>query len=105
MAMNRVQFQPGLSMPEFMDQYGTEEQCEDAVFASRCQKEHPQAGLSLEEVLPRNIASSKRHVWRWTFFEAAFKSELKLHAARVVYKELPQRCSRYYELTPIVLKA
>jgi hypothetical protein len=35
MAMNRVQFQPGLSMAEFMDQYGTEEQCEDAVCVSR----------------------------------------------------------------------
>jgi len=28
MAMNRVQFQPGLSMPEFLRQFGTEEQCE-----------------------------------------------------------------------------
>ena len=35
MAMNRVQFQPGLSMAEFMDRYGTEEQCEDAVCSSR----------------------------------------------------------------------
>jgi ISXO2-like transposase domain/Transposase zinc-ribbon domain len=35
MAMNRVQFQRGLSMSEFMDQYGSEEQCEDAVYASR----------------------------------------------------------------------
>jgi hypothetical protein len=30
MAMNRVQFQPGLSMPEFLRQFGTEEQCETA---------------------------------------------------------------------------
>lgn len=28
MAMNRIQFQPGLSMPEFLKQYGTEPQCE-----------------------------------------------------------------------------
>ena len=35
MAMNRVQFQPGLSMAEFMDRYGTEEQCEQAVCTSR----------------------------------------------------------------------
>ena len=35
MSMNRVQFQPGLSMAEFMDQYGSEEQCEAAVVASR----------------------------------------------------------------------
>ena len=35
MPMNRVQFQKGLSMPEFMDRYGTEEQCEQAVAAAR----------------------------------------------------------------------
>jgi hypothetical protein len=35
MAMNRVQFQPGLSMLEFLELYGTEEQCEQAVFAGR----------------------------------------------------------------------
>jgi hypothetical protein len=35
MAMNRVQFQRGLSMAKFMDQYGSEEQCEAALIASR----------------------------------------------------------------------
>lgn len=35
MAINRVQFQPGLSMPEFMALYGTDEQCEAAVCGSR----------------------------------------------------------------------
>lgn len=35
MAMNRVQFQRGLSMVEFMSQYGTDEQCEAALIASR----------------------------------------------------------------------
>ena len=35
MAMNRVQFQPGLSMAEFMQQYGTEAQCEAALIQSR----------------------------------------------------------------------
>lgn len=35
MSMNRVQFQPGLSMFEFLDRYGTEQKCEDAVFAMR----------------------------------------------------------------------
>jgi ISXO2 transposase-like protein/transposase-like zinc ribbon protein len=33
--MNRVQFQRGLSMAEFMDQYGTDAQCEAALIASR----------------------------------------------------------------------
>lgn len=35
MPMNRVQFQKGLSMPEFLARYGTEEQCEQALVAAR----------------------------------------------------------------------
>lgn len=35
MPMNGVQFQPGLSMFEFLERYGTEAQCEDALAASR----------------------------------------------------------------------
>ena len=35
MTMNRVQFQPGLSMPQFYEQYGTEEKCRAALQAAR----------------------------------------------------------------------
>ncbi|MDP2829131.1 MAG: IS1595 family transposase, partial [Sulfuricellaceae bacterium] len=35
MKMNRVQFQKGLSMAEFMKQYGTEKQCHTALVVSR----------------------------------------------------------------------
>ena len=35
MAMHRIQFQPGLSMPEFLKDYGTEAQCEQALEAVR----------------------------------------------------------------------
>jgi hypothetical protein len=35
MAMNRIQFQPGLSMPEFLERYGTESQCEAALEHAR----------------------------------------------------------------------
>ncbi len=35
MAMNRIQFHPGLSLPAFHAQFGTEEQCADALEASR----------------------------------------------------------------------
>jgi ribosomal protein L37AE/L43A len=35
MTMNRVQFQPGLSMAEFMDRYGSDAQCEAALVESR----------------------------------------------------------------------
>jgi transposase-like protein len=35
MAMNRIQFQPGMSVPQFIDLYGTEEKCEAALEAAR----------------------------------------------------------------------
>jgi transposase-like protein len=35
MAQNRIQFQPGMSMPEFIAQYGTEGQCEAALEQTR----------------------------------------------------------------------
>jgi hypothetical protein len=35
MAMNRVQFQAGLSMTEFMDRYGSNDKCEVALIESR----------------------------------------------------------------------
>lgn len=35
MTMNRIQFQPGLSMPEFFKLYGTESQCEQALEGAR----------------------------------------------------------------------
>jgi ribosomal protein L37AE/L43A len=35
MKMNRIQFQPGLSMPEFAERYGTEAQCQAALQAAR----------------------------------------------------------------------
>lgn len=35
MAKNQVQFQKGLSSPEFLRRYGTEARCRDAVFRWR----------------------------------------------------------------------
>jgi len=35
MAKNKVQFQPGLSLPEFISQYGSEQQCRQALFQWR----------------------------------------------------------------------
>ena len=35
MPMNRVQFQKGMSLGEFMDRYGTEEACERELEAQR----------------------------------------------------------------------
>jgi len=47
MPMNRVQFQPGLSMREFLSLYGTEERCEAAIIASRWPRgfECPRCGV------------------------------------------------------------
>ena len=36
MAINKVQFQKGLSTTQFMERYGTEEKCHAALVASRC---------------------------------------------------------------------
>lgn len=35
MKINRIQFQPGMSLTQFLDNYGTEEQCEEALERSR----------------------------------------------------------------------
>ena len=35
MSANRVQFQPGMSLPQFMELYGTEEKCEAALEQAR----------------------------------------------------------------------
>jgi len=35
MAKNKIQFQRGMSLPDFMDQYGTEENCRTALFQLR----------------------------------------------------------------------
>ena len=35
MAKNKIQFQRGMSLPDFMDQYGTEEKCRAALFQLR----------------------------------------------------------------------
>ncbi|OLK26094.1 transposase, partial [Xanthomonas oryzae pv. oryzae] len=36
MAMNRVQFQAGLSLPAFLKRYGNAQQCAPALQISRC---------------------------------------------------------------------
>lgn len=35
MAKNKIQFQRGLSLPQFLSQYGTEQQCREALFRMR----------------------------------------------------------------------
>ena len=55
MAMNRVQFQPGLSMPEFLQRYGTEEQCAAA-------RRRPRAGRAASSARECGGAASTRFV-------------------------------------------
>ena len=38
MAKNSIQFQPGLSLPDFLSRYGSQSQCRDALFALRWPK-------------------------------------------------------------------
>ena len=63
MPMNRVQFQPGLSMPEFLTRYGTDAQCEAALQAARWPKGFvcPNCGGELVRRPRRPAAALARH--------------------------------------------
>ena len=64
MAMNRVQFQPGLSMAEFLNRYGTEGKCEEALAAARWPQGFvcPACGCATHGGFVR----SSRHYWQCT---------------------------------------
>jgi ribosomal protein L37AE/L43A len=64
MAMNRVQFQPGLSMAEFLNRYGSEDKCEAALAAARWPQGFvcPACGCGTHGVFVR----SSRHYWQCT---------------------------------------
>jgi transposase-like protein len=57
MKMNRVQFQPGLSMHQFMDLYGTQEKCEAAVISWRWPKGYVCPSCEIAEA---NFSSFRR---------------------------------------------
>jgi len=62
MAMNRVQFQHGLSMAEFLDRYGSEDKCEAALIAARWPQGFscPACGAGVHSVFVR----SARRYWQ-----------------------------------------
>jgi ribosomal protein L37AE/L43A len=62
MAMNRVQFQRGLSMAEFLDRYGSEDKCEAALVAARWPKGFacPACGSGVHSVFVR----ARRRYWQ-----------------------------------------
>ncbi len=73
MPMNRVQFQPGLSMHEFLQRYGTEQQCEQVLALGlrlprlrslRCSHELRSTRASLLAVrrLPAPVQRHRRHL-------------------------------------------
>lgn len=53
MAMNRGQFQKGLSLPDFIQRFGTDEQCATALESARCPDGFhcPQCGGTRHSVL------------------------------------------------------
>jgi hypothetical protein len=55
MGINKIQYQPGLSMLEFFDGYGTQEQCENLVRAWRWPQGFicPRCGQSCHSEFPR----------------------------------------------------
>jgi ribosomal protein L37AE/L43A len=62
MAMNRVQFQAGLSMSEFLVRYGSEDKCEAALVAARWPKGFacPACGSGVHSVFVR----ARRRYWQ-----------------------------------------
>ena len=64
MATNRLQFQPGLSLSEFLDQYGTKAQCEAAL-----QKARWPSGF----ICPECQSSSHCIVWHGYLAEAQYR--------------------------------
>jgi ribosomal protein L37AE/L43A len=64
MAMNQVQFQPGLSMAEFLNRYGSEDKCEAALAAARWPQGFvcPACRCSTHGLFVR----SSRHYWQCT---------------------------------------
>ena len=61
MPMNRVQFQSGLSMPDFLQQFGTEIQCAAAVEQARWPEDFccPQCDHAAHTVLNAGLGSCK----------------------------------------------
>ena len=55
MTMNRVQFQRGLSMAEFMDRYGSDDKCEAALIESRW----PAASPARRAARPEQLVSAR----------------------------------------------
>ena len=56
MAKNQIQCQPGMSLMTFLNRYGSEEQCESALFAARW----PQGWHCSRWLMPRFSASTAR---------------------------------------------
>lgn len=52
MGMNRVQFQPGLSMAKFVDRYGSEAHCEAALVAARWPEDFAGRRVGLRRTAP-----------------------------------------------------
>lgn len=59
MAINRIQFQPGLSLPEFLLNFGTEKQCHDALEESRWPQGFRCPGCSCAEYYLLNAGTFK----------------------------------------------
>ena len=58
MPKNKIQFQKGLSLPSFLNSYGTQEQCKNAIFSMRWPQGFvcPECGCSnYYELTTRNL--------------------------------------------------
>ena len=65
MCMNTIQFQRGLSLPQFQALYGTEPQCERALVTARCPRGWQCAHCSYKRFFPTRNGTGLPCGERW----------------------------------------
>ncbi len=63
MPMNRIQFQPGLSMPEFFEQYGSESRCEAALERLAGQRAFAVLAAVRRRIVYQNRSQTTLTIW------------------------------------------
>lgn len=71
MSINRIQFQPGMSLAQFIERFGTERQCEDALVAARWASGWRCARCDCSRFVPRRTNTTRK---LWECFLCGYQS-------------------------------